>query len=528
MNRRRVLLMATLITILVVVLPFLLIAQYARDRAMELERQHLNEYGNWTLQRAERNLELARGVLRTLEHENWQSCSPEQIARMRELTIDTDSVDEIGYFENNKLACTSWGDVDKNVVRRAPDTMLADNYGLYLHILPIVSHGTVFLGISHGNYNVLMKPEHLVDVLTDTKMTLGVTTLDGRLVASNEQTNEHEIQAVAHDPGSGIYDTRMYATVQNADLRALAITDGSAADDRIDAELLLLIPLGVATSAILVGLVIWVSRQRLSPQTELQLAIKRKEFIVHYQPIIDLVTGRCVGAEALVRWQRTNKTVMTPDLFIPLAEQTGLIESITELVIERVVIDLAETLRQHRSIHIAINVSARDMQTGRFLPHLACALSDADIDPSQIWLEATETGFMEVTAAQATIEKARRAGHQVAIDDFGTGYSSLSMLETLPVDALKIDKSFVEAIGTQAATSVVVPYMIDMAHGLRLQIVAEGIETQEQEAYLRRAGVEFGQGWLYAKALPADMFMQFHEKRNAREDSESTEPMPHA
>ncbi|MFD2499057.1 EAL domain-containing protein [Rhizorhabdus histidinilytica] len=261
--------------------------------------------------------------------------------------------------------------------------------------------------------------------------------------------------------------------------------------------------MGLLVSTVLVGIVIWVSRQRLSPEKELAIAIRRREFVVHYQPIIDLSNGRCVAAEALLRWRRPDGRWIRPDLFIPLAEDTGLISPLTDLLIERVIEDQAELLRADRGLHISINISARDLESGRFLPVLSDAVARSGIEPSQIWIEATEQGFIRAEIAASAIKAARAAGHMVAIDDFGTGYSSLSLLQGLPLDALKIDKSFVEAIATDAATSVVTPHIIDMAHGLKLRIIAEGVETREQEAYLRAAGVPLAQGWLYSRALPA-------------------------
>ncbi|WP_459665884.1 EAL domain-containing protein, partial [Novosphingobium sp. 11B] len=226
--------------------------------------------------------------------------------------------------------------------------------------------------------------------------------------------------------------------------------------------------------------------------------------------------GLCVGAEALLRWQRSDGTSVSPEVFIPLAEKHRLIEPLTDMMIGCVVADLADMLRRERSVHVAINISAIDMQSGRFLPVLTHALAEAGVAPRQVWLEATERGFMDAAAARETLEKARAQGHMVAIDDFGTGYSSLAQLAALPLDALKIDKSFVDAIGREAATSVVVPHVIEIAHGLNLLIVAEGVETPEQEAYLRAAGVGFAQGWLYAKALPAGEFLAFQEATNGR------------
>ncbi|SOE47277.1 EAL domain-containing protein [Orrella dioscoreae] len=516
MNRRSIVVIATVAAILAAVIPLLSIAGYARHRAIQVETEHLKAYSGWTLQRAEQNFSQARHVFDMLEQDAWAACSPAHIARMRELTIDSQSVDEIGYFVDGQLACTSWGPVQQDIGIGVPSATLVDGYALYLHITPFVTGGAPLLAISRGDYNVLMKHERLVDVLTDTKMTLGLATLDGQLIAMSRKADGALSQALARGLADGHDQDLMYASAENTHFRAFAITDRSTAFDRMDQELLLLIPLGAGMSVILIGLVVWISRQHLSPQGALQLAIKRKAFVTHYQPIIELATGQCAGAEALVRWRQPDGSFVPPDMFIPLAERTGLIEPLTDLVIQRVVDDLASMLRREPSMHVAINIAACDMQSGRFLPVLSRALRGAGVAPTQVWLEATESGFMDVNAARATIDQARQAGHAIAIDDFGTGYSSLSLLQTLPLDALKIDKSFVDAIGTQAATSIVVPHIISMAHGLRFRIVAEGVETAAQEAYLREAGVQFVQGWLYSKALPLEAFLAFYKARNQR------------
>ncbi|WP_426227352.1 EAL domain-containing protein [Pararhizobium sp. DWP3-4] len=249
-----------------------------------------------------------------------------------------------------------------------------------------------------------------------------------------------------------------------------------------------------------------------SPLADLEIAVRNREFIVHYQPIVELKTGICFGAEALVRWRRPDGSLVRPDLFIPLAEESGLIMPITDQVIEAVIMDLNGTLVQDRTLHIAVNLCAADIKSGRILDVLEAKLADTGIRPEQIWLEATERGFMDIDAARVTLTKARERGHSVAIDDFGTGYSSLQYLQGLPMDALKIDKSFIDTIGRDTATSSVTPHIIDMAKTLGLYTVAEGIEVEEQAGYLKAHGVDFGQGWLFSKALPAAAFIAYQRR----------------
>ena len=273
-----------------------------------------------------------------------------------------------------------------------------------------------------------------------------------------------------------------------------------------------LLPVGILVALLLVGAVVWVSRRRLSPLARLEIAVQRGEFVVHYQPIIALDSGDCVGAEALVRWQQPGGALVPPDDFIPLAEHSGLILPITDLVVAEVIRDLGPMLAADRSLHVAINVSAGDIKSGRVQSVLADALAGTGVDSGQLWVEATERSLMDIDAARTTIMHLRGAGHTVSIDDFGTGYSSLQYLQGLPLDALKIDKSFVDTIGTHSATSAVTSHIIEMAKTLQLRTIAEGVERQEQLDYLRAHGVDLAQGWLFSRALPAAGFIAY---RNA-------------
>ncbi len=203
--------------------------------------------------------------------------------------------------------------------------------------------------------------------------------------------------------------------------------------------------------------------------------------------------------------------IVLPDQFIPLAEASGLISPLTDLVIECALKEMGPLLQGDDDLHVSINIPAVDMESGCFLPGLAAAISMAGIAPAQIWLEVTERGFINVSAATKAMTMARNAGYRILVDDFGMGYSILSMLEGLPLDALKIDKSFIGAIGGDAAQSIVTPHIIAMAHELKFSIIAEGIETIDQVNYLKSANVQFGQGWLYSEALPLERFIRYYE-----------------
>ena len=220
-----------------------------------------------------------------------------------------------------------------------------------------------------------------------------------------------------------------------------------------------------------------------------------------YQPVVELATGRWVGLEALVRWRRPDGTLVAPDVFIPVAERSGLITSLTRWVVGQVLRDARVLLVAHPHWHISVNLSAEDVRDPTFVPYLQEQLHAHGVAAQHLVGEVTERVCMDATLARERLQALRRLGLPIAIDDFGTGYSSLAYLTQLPLDLLKIDKAFVAPIGTEAATSQVIEHIISMAQSLGLRMVAEGVETAEQAQWLQARGVQLAQGWLFAKPM---------------------------
>lgn len=269
--------------------------------------------------------------------------------------------------------------------------------------------------------------------------------------------------------------------------------------------------------ALWIGMVLRFSRHQLDPATDLRRALVAGRITVHYQPVIDLQSERCEGAEALARWQCEDGSWISPAVFIPLAEESGQIGAVTLAVIRNVVRDLPALLKSAPGISINLNLSPNDLETEHAGHALAHGLSTAKLPSRAVKLEITERALVNSDSARAMIRQFRQRGHEVAIDDFGTGYSSLSYLQSFELDVLKIDKSFVDAIGTEAATSQVIEHVIDMAKSLGLKTVAEGVETIEQARWLIDHGVEFAQGYLFSKPLTLGEFLEFVRTRHKRE-----------
>ncbi len=495
------------LSVLAVCLPLATSIYLADQRASDAERSHLAEYANWTLLRAQKNLDQAFETLALIEKEGWQACSAEHIARMRRMASDAGSVESFAYLRDGRVLCTGWGLTPGQPAVAPPGRQFDGGYDISVDTQALAPLSGKVLSITHGRHMAQLKPERLVDVLRDTSMSLGVALAAGPTIAVSGEIAPELVGQLTQAPVEGESDRNIYASVVSNGLAAFAVSERSDIGGRIERELWILVPIGLLMSALLVGMVYWVSRQRFSFPATIAAAVRRREFVPFYQPIISLQTGRCVGAEALVRWMQPDGSMVAPNAFIPVAEEAGLLGGMTDQVIERVAADMKAIIQASHDMHVAINVCAQDIETGRFLPVLDSALARHGVDARHIWIEVTERGFVHAQAACNTLSQVRARGHAVAIDDFGTGYSSLSLLEQLPLDALKIDKSFVDSIGKNAATSVVTQHIVEMAQGLELAIVAEGIETAEQEAYLRQAGVEYGQGWLYAKAMPFSAFI---------------------
>jgi len=320
-------------------------------------------------------------------------------------------------------------------------------------------------------------------------------------------------------PESDFIDHGTLVTVlrsQRYDVAAIASAPSTGLDRKVREALLLFIPMGMICGLVLAGAVFYLARIHLSMPVELRVAARRKEFFVEYQPVVDLNTREWVGAEALVRWQRYGE-IVRPDLFIPVAEDCGVIKLITECLLAQVAVDLLLLLREDLTFRLAINLSAEDLRSSSTLDALQRLLTASGAPPSQLIVEATEHGFLEDASVPTIINGIRALGIDVAIDDFETGHSSLSVLEKLNVSDLKIDRSFVETIGTDGATSQVVVHIILMAHALNLEMTAEGIETEEQAQFLAERGVRFAQGWLFGRPMRLKAILSRMEERKLRQ-----------
>ncbi|HYT79647.1 MAG TPA: GGDEF domain-containing phosphodiesterase, partial [Actinomycetota bacterium] len=248
---------------------------------------------------------------------------------------------------------------------------------------------------------------------------------------------------------------------------------------------------------------------RLSLATRLRRAVERKEWLLHYQPIVDLSDGHLVSVEALLRWQDPTIGIVPPGEFIPLAEEMGLIEGIGDWVLEEVCRQSQAWRREGLMIEVSFNLSPRQLWQGNLVNKIIGHLKWMHINPRQVLVEITEsTAMIDPDRTMRILEQMHTAGLRLAIDDFGTGYSSLSRLKQMPVDILKIDRSFVRDIPSDRHAMSMVKAIIQLARGLGMVPLAEGIETEEQRRFLAQSGCVMGQGFYFSRPVPATEISQ--------------------
>jgi diguanylate cyclase (GGDEF)-like protein/PAS domain S-box-containing protein len=252
---------------------------------------------------------------------------------------------------------------------------------------------------------------------------------------------------------------------------------------------------------------------RLDLENDLRRAIEEDEFVVHYQPIVSLQTGELWGMEALVRWEHPERGLLDPGEFVPVAEESGLVVPMGELVLEeacRRAVEWQRGFPRLPPLAMSVNLSGRQLRRPDLHEVVGRALADTGLPASSLGLDITETVYIgALDANTAALDRLRALGIRVSLDDFGSGYSSLSYLKRLPADILKIDKSFTRGLGLEAEDTAIVQTVVDLAHILGMEVVAEGVETEGQVALLREMGCDFAQGYYISKPLPSEAASTF-------------------
>jgi sensor c-di-GMP phosphodiesterase-like protein len=273
-------------------------------------------------------------------------------------------------------------------------------------------------------------------------------------------------------------------------------------------------PLGIIITGLLAILMLVLSllgrkRTRDNPVAELERALAAGEFVPYYQPIVDIRSGRLRGAEVLIRWRKPDGSIVPPASFIPLAESSGLILELTRALMRRVCQEAGSAFGRRPHLKVAFNLTARHFSNEDIVEDVRRIFNKSQIRLSQVVLEVTERQPLEnLTETRRVIAALQGLGVRVAIDDVGTGHSGLSYMLKLGVDIIKIDKMFIDALGTDRNSNTIIETLIDLARNMRMDIIAEGVESFEHVVHLRELGVRAAQGYVFAPPLPGSAFLQ--------------------
>ncbi|MFJ9990883.1 EAL domain-containing protein [Pseudomonas putida] len=477
------------------------------------ESAQMNARGERFLERLEQVFGQLREGVDQLQTVPMRGCDAAMLSALRQVGLSYRFVYEATYVDGD-IACSSRGGEQVMRPMRAPDIQ-GPTYSYWLNTTTEPNENLAALMLGRGHFLVSTSRGHLTDVvdLPPGGSLLVVLDRGSRAIPVLGPPQPWPPAPDWPPPSSKalieLSDRLVYRMpTKSPDYQLVLIAPRASLPLKLNGMLWLLFPGSLLLACCIGWLVLQLILQRRSMSSELQQALRRGELQVLYQPIFELDSRRCVGAEALVRWRRPDGSLTSPELFIPLAENTGQIRQITDFVLQRVLEQLGQLLRANRHLYISVNLAACDVMVPRIGRVAARLLAHHRVSATQIAFEVTERGLIDVVVARDNLQALRSVGHQVLIDDFGTGYCSLAYLQTLPVDCLKIDKAFIDALGHDAASSGVAPHIIRMAHDLHLRVIAEGIECEDQAVLLNSEGVNYGQGWLFAHPLNARQFAE--------------------
>ena len=444
-----------------------------------------------------------------ISHDYLEFCSDTEIALMRDYVFRAQHIRELARTRDGKIYCTTGvGRLYPPVPTVSPDIVSG---GMMLHkqVPLVIAEQSIGLAAEKDGVSIIFNA-NLVKDLEEPPMYYSAMYFD--------QGKKHmlaffgpqlpltigEVLAAKPIERGGV----LYQSVCEANATRCVVTFESKR--QVLARRSALVPwfllAGGVFGTALAGIILRIHRGRRSMESQLRRALRSESLTLVYQPIVNLATGKIVAAEALARWVDEDGESIGPDIFVALAEERGFAAEITRLVVGFAAEELSDILAIG-SFRVSINIAPTDLADEDFFRHLDQSLASAQVDPSRIVLELTERSLGDHDTAVRAIGKLKSRGHRVYVDDFGIGYSNLASLHLLSVDGIKVDRAFTQTIATDSATASVVPQILEMAKQMELAVVVEGIETEEQAEYFRRAGEGIlGQGWLFGKPMPAAQF----------------------
>jgi sensor c-di-GMP phosphodiesterase-like protein len=512
-----------------------LLAAYwiGREIALQLTASRLSRDAILALDESAEFSRDAHAAVVAMNNARNPDCSSEDLQFLHNILYRSYLLKEIGRLHGNRIACSTTLEHTHSVAELpTPDSIGNDGVKVYRDPPGFRLPDAPVTILQDGDSYVVLNMQ--INNLRNHAPVRILTTVIGPVQSQPEAQASSSAQPtqlqLTHNGdfriGQILYSTRC----STLDIDSVCLTASLSISEALQAnsgELKTLLVLGGLAGGLFGFVVALLYRRNRSLDHQLRRAIRKDKLRVEYQQIVNLASGRIVGAEALARWTDEEGFAVGPDIFVKIAEEYGLLGSITQLVVRHVLRDFAATLRARPDFRVSINVAAMDLADPRFLPMLEYALKRAEVSARSVVIEITESSTARYEEAITAILHLRQRGHSVHIDDFGTGYSSLAYLHELSVDAIKIDRSFTRSIGTEAVIAAILPQILSMANALRLQVIVEGIETRQQAVYFAATAQPIlGQGWLFGRAVTADAFHRLLAEEEIREQAETTEPEP--
>jgi sensor c-di-GMP phosphodiesterase-like protein len=491
------------------------LAGYLLGRVITLKRVEvsLEQYAARTMTEADGSSREARVVLATMNASPHPYCSDAEIAWFHDLLFQSEYLKEVGRIRDGKLDCSaSLGRLREPIAVPKPNFSQPDGTQVYRDFAPFRMGDLTVIALQLGDSYVIISP-YLETHRASLPMHYTSTAINnpkwqsGRMIIAFPQAT----RAILTTDGQGRVGNTLYAT-RCSKRYYNCVTDYISISDVVQenrGELGGPIAIGGLTGGCL-GLVLsFFYRRNRSMAQQLRRAVAGNKLRVVYQPIVNLASRRIVGAEALVRWTDEEGLAVGPDVFVRLAEERGFVDGITRLVVRQALDSFGKTLQGNPAFRLSINVAAADLCDPMLLPLLEHFLEKAAVPAGRLAIEVTEGSSARYPLAMETILRLHQRGFGIHIDDFGTGYSSLSYLHDLSIDSIKIDKAFTHAIGTEAVTVTILPQILAMARALNLEVIVEGIETEDQANYFANCDLPIlAQGWLFGYPVPADEFLR--------------------
>ena len=496
----------------------------ARLVAVRMSESRLDRYAGRILAEDDSLNGDVRKLLGAVEASPFRVCSDAEIGYLRRLILASETLKDAGRMRNGRIECSAaLGRGTAPAEQSAPNFTLEDGSNLYRDLNPYQNNGLTTITLQRGDsfavyapwtrLHVEPGPMHFTETATDAP-----TRTQGVVLGEPLPVGVPVVVADGDGrQGDHLYATRCSGRYFNCVTVYTSIPEVMAAD-----RLRFLGLIGIfRVLGGLTGLgfsLLYFRYETLEHQ--LRRAIRREELYLVYQPIVELGNGRIRGAEALARWSDKSGAAIGPDVFIKIAEQHGFVGEITKLLVRRALRAFGETLRSHPGFRLSMNAAAADLADPGFLAMLDAACDEAAVAAPSVAVEIIESATVLREAAIKTIRGLRARGYSVHIDDFGTGYSSLSYLQELAVDAIKIDKTFTHAISNGSLIAAIVPQILAMAEILDLEVIVEGVETEEQAEYFRNcARPLLAQGWYFGRPVSAEEFRRLlgEDERQAGE-----------